>query len=886
MGSSVISERKILPHPPKVPPHSQEAEQAVLGSLMIDHRAWERVSDRIVGKDFYRHDHQLIFQAMADLAGRNQPFDLITVAETLKIHGGLDAIGGESYLYELAQNTPTSANIAAYADIVREKAILRQLISVGTEMAENAYQASEADSKELLDRAEQQVFQIAEQHTRESGPVDIGTLLARTTDRIDELYRSGSALTGLSTGFTDFDKMTAGLQKGDLIIVAGRPSMGKTSFAMNLAENVAIKSQLPVLIFSMEMPAESLTMRMLASLSRVELSKVLTGKLKEEDWPRITSTVGILADTQIYIDDTAALTPNDIRSRARRLARERGGLGLIVIDYLQLMRVPGNKENRTNEISEISRSLKILAKELTVPVIALSQLNRGLEQRTDKRPVMSDLRECVTGDTLVMLANGQRVPIQDLIGTEPTVFSVDDKGKVITALADKVWCVGTKPVFDVHLASGRKIQGTAKHRLLTDLDWKQISELKIGDRLATVHRIPEVSHSEIKEWSDLRLALLGQMIGDGSYLSHQPMRYTTCSEENSQIVFKAAQEEFGATVKRYSGRGNWHQLVISGNGNRWSPKGLNQWLRELGIYNQRSYQKNLPRQIFSFSNRKIAILLRHLWATDGCIYVDKSKKHGSTINYSTNSRTLADDIVALLLRFEIVARIQKVQKKQYRPNYIIVISGSDQQRIFLREIGAFGPRCSQAEALQQSLKLIVSNTNVDTLPQSYFDRVRLLMQEQGISHRRMANMRGTSYGGSSHFAFSPSRDLLRDYAHLLNDEILSVQCESDLFWDRVIAIEPIGEKQVYDLTVPQTANWLADGIISHNSGAIEQDADLIAFIYRDEVYDKESKDKGIAEILIRKQRNGPIGEFRVTFLGHLTRFENYIGMQEMAESFV
>lgn len=388
-----VESKVIAPRAPKVPPHSQEAEQAVLGALMIDHRAWDRVSDRLVDKDFYRHDHQVIFQAMRELAAQSQPFDVLTVAETLKMRQQLEAAGGEGYLFELAQNTPTAANVTAYADIVRERAILRQLISVGTDLVEKAYQVTGQDSKDLLDAAEQKVFQIAEQHSRDSGPVDIGTLLAKTTDRIDELYRSGSTLTGVSSGFTDLDHMTAGLQKGDLIIIAGRPSMGKTSFAMNIAENVAIKSQLPVLIFSMEMPAESLTMRMLSSLSRVDLSKVLTGKLSDQDWPRISTAVQLLAETRLYIDDTAGLTPADVRSRARRIAREHNGLGLVVVDYLQLMRVPGNKENRTNEISEISRSLKILAKELSVPVIALSQLNRGLEQRSDRRPVMSDLRE-------------------------------------------------------------------------------------------------------------------------------------------------------------------------------------------------------------------------------------------------------------------------------------------------------------------------------------------------------------------------------------------------------------------------------------------------------------------------------------------------------------
>ncbi len=868
---------------PKMLPHSLDAEQAVLGALMIDHRAWDKIADRLDKTDFYRPEHQILFQAMSDLAEKSQPFDVLTVAEILKQKQNLETVGGEAYLFELAQNTPTAANIVAYADIVHERAVLRQLISVGTEMVERAYLDSDQDSKELLALAEQKVFEIAERRQRESGPVIIGNLLASVTSKIDELHRSGNALTGVSTGFTDFDAMTSGLQKGDLVIIAGRPSMGKTSFAMNIVEHVALGAKKPVLVFSMEMPAESLTMRMLSSLSKVDFTKIRTGRLNDKDWKDIPSTIALLSESKIYIDDTAALTPSDIRSRARRLAREQHGLGLIVVDYLQLMRVPGHKENRTNEISEISRSLKILAKELNVPVIALSQLNRGLEQRNDRRPVMSDLRECVPGDTIVMLANGKRVSIQELVGLTPEVLSINQDGKIISTLSDKVWSVGKKPVITVYLASGRTIRGTAKHRLMTDTGWKMISDLHPGDRLAIAHRLPEINAHE-GEWSDLRLALLGQMIGDGSYLSHQPMRYTTCSEENSEIVARAAREEFGVIVKRHSGRERWHQLVISNNGNRWHPKGMNRWFRELGIYDQRSYQKQIPEAIFGFSNRKIAILLQHLWATDGCIYV--SEKHASIIHYSTNSRILADDIAALLLRFGIVARIRTVQKKQYRPTHMVIISGVDAQKIFLKEIGAFGPRCVQAAALTRALSGITGNTNVDTLPQCLFERVKQLMLEQGISHRRIANMRGTAYGGSAHFAFSPSRATLKDYAELLNDDVLRMHCDNDLFWDRVIAIEPAGEMEVFDLTVPETAAWLADGIVSHNSGAIEQDADVIVFIYRDEVYDENSKDKGIAEIIIRKQRNGPIGDFKVTFLNHLTRFENFAPLESIPRDFM
>ncbi len=377
----------------KVPPHSLEAEQSVLGGLMLDNQGWDKIADRIHEKDFYRSDHRIIFRTIANLAHRGSPFDVLTLTEALKSVSELSNAGGDLYLFELARNTPTAANIAAYADIVRERSIQRQLISVAADITETAFSTSGRSTAELLDEAEQKVFQIAEHTARGSGPMPIGDLLAKAVDRIDTLFHSDQAITGLSSGYKDLDELTSGLQPADLVIVAGRPSMGKTTFAMNIAEHAAIKNKKPVLVFSMEMPADSLAMRMMSSLGRVDQHRVRTGKLEDEDWPRITSAVSILSETPLFIDDAAALSPGEVRARARRLAREHGQLGLIVLDYLQLMQVSGFKENRTTEISEISRSLKALAKELNVPVIALSQLNRGLEQRTDKRPVMSDLRE-------------------------------------------------------------------------------------------------------------------------------------------------------------------------------------------------------------------------------------------------------------------------------------------------------------------------------------------------------------------------------------------------------------------------------------------------------------------------------------------------------------
>ena len=378
----------------RVPPHSIEAEQAVIGGLLLDNRAWEQIADKLVDDDFYRYDHRMMFAAIRELESRNEPFDAVTLSQCLDKNEQLDKVGGLSYIGRLAKDTPSASNIVAYANIVREKSVLRQLIAVGTDISSSGYQPEGRDSKELLDSAEKQVFQIAEQGARgNSGFQEMKSLLSKTVDKIDHLFNSQGGVTGVATGFDKFDEMTTGLQPADLVIVAGRPSMGKTTFAMNIAENAAIGEKLPVAVFSMEMPGDALAMRMISSLGRVDAHHIRTGNLTDEDWARITSAIHILSEANIFIDDTPAMSPNEVRARARRLKRQQGGLGLIVLDYLQLMQIHGGSENRATEISEISRSLKAMAKELNVPVIALSQLNRSLEQRPDKRPVMSDLRE-------------------------------------------------------------------------------------------------------------------------------------------------------------------------------------------------------------------------------------------------------------------------------------------------------------------------------------------------------------------------------------------------------------------------------------------------------------------------------------------------------------
>ena len=858
----------------RLPPHSLEAEQAVLGGLMLDASAWDGVADLIQSEDFYRRDHQLIFASIAELVQANSPCDAVTVSEVLGNKGIVDDVGGLAYLARLTRDTPSAANVRAYASIVRDYGLLRQLVHAGGEIAAAALDTQGRAPGELVEEAERLVFAIAERGTRtRAGFQNIRDVLPKTIDRIDMLHQNPGAFTGVATGYTELDRMTTGLQPGDLVIIAGRPSMGKTTLAVNIAENAAIDRKVPTAIFSMEMSAEQLSLRMISSLGRVSQSHLRTGALSPEDWPRITSATEVLSQAPIYIDETAGLTPTEIRARARRLKREKG-LGLIVVDYLQLMQVAGNKENRATEISEISRSLKALAKELACPVIALSQLNRSVEQRVEKKPVMSDLRECVTGDTLVCLTDGRRVPIRQLVGQMPRVWAMDDRQKLVAAQSDRVWAVGVKPVFRVSLASGRTLRATAEHRLYAGAGWRRVAELGPGERLALARRVPEAEAP--LPWPEHELVLLGQLVGDGSYLSHRPLRYTTASEDNSEAV-RACAEALGSTVSRHAGRGRWQQLVIAGNGNRRHPAGVGAWLRRLGIYGQRSHEKRLPAAAFQLPDAQIATLLRHLWATDGCIHLRKPGQRGSArVHFATCSEGLAGDVAALLLRLGIVARTRSSRTRGVRPVYSVDVVGAACQLRFLDRVGAFGPRLAAAEALRRQLQAITPNTDVDTLPIEAFGGVRSVMARKGVGTRRMAAMRGTSYGGAGHFGFAPSRDVFASDAESLQDPQLRQWSESDLVWDRIVAIEPAGEEEVFDLTVPGPANWLADGLVTHNSGAIEQDADLILMIYREEVYEPATTRKGIADIIITKQRNGPTGEIQLTFLGEFTRFENLV----------
>ena len=600
-----------LPHG-RVPPHNLDAEKSLLGGVLLDSQAFAEVVEIVRAEEFYRDAHRKVFEAMSALFGKGQPIDRITVKDELTALGAFDAVGGDEFIDLLDKIVPTAANLAYYAKIIHEKALARRLIEAASSIAQLGYE-QHGDVGEFADECERRIFAVTEQRNAVSF-VHVKPIIAATFKTIEALYERQEEITGIPTGFADLDRMTSGFQPGDLVILAARPSMGKTSLCLNLATHVGCRGQYQkkrcgVGIFSLEMPKEQLVMRMLASEARVDSQRIRTGKLIESDWAKLAQAAGVLADANIHIDDTPAVSVLELRAKCRRLyARYEESdqpIRLIIVDYLQLMRGNERIDSREQQISEISRSLKALAKELGIPVLALSQLNRSLEKRPDKRPLMSDLRECVTGDTLVCLANGRRSPILDLVGTTPRVLAMSPDGRIVEADSDQVWPVGRRTVSEVRLASGRKLRATSKHRVYTGGGWKQVGELQLSDRVA-----------------------------------------------------------------------------------------------------------------------------------------------------------LARAVVA-------------------------------------------------------------------------------------------------------------------DSARLLNRDALVRAATSHLFWDRVLTVEPAGEEEVFDLTVPGPASWLADGIVSHNSGAIEQDADTILFIFREEVYEKDKEDvKGVAELIIGKQRNGPIGTANLAFIHEHTRFEN------------
>ncbi|HEX5671934.1 MAG TPA: replicative DNA helicase [Acidimicrobiia bacterium] len=674
----------------RVPPHSREAEESVLGALLLSPHAANEVMDKLVPNDFYVPAHQSIFEAMVSLYNANQPIDAVTLSEELRRSGELEKVGGLAYLTHLVDVVPTASNVEYYAGIVEEHGLRRSLIKAGSSITELAFRTDD-EVVVVIDRAEQEVLGVAEKRAGD-GMLAIGPLFQEAIEHIEALEANGSEITGLSTGFRDLDKKLAGLQKANLVVIAARPSMGKSALTINIATFVAGTGKV-VAIFSLEMAKEEVVQRILSSVGKVESSKLRTGQLGNQ-WDRLVAAANRMYKTPIYVDDSSVVTVTDIRAKCRRLKRIKG-LDLVVVDYLQLMQ-GSSRENRQQEIAEISRGLKNLARELEVPIIAVSQLNRSVEQREDRRPRLSDLRECLTAETEILRSdNGQSITIGEIARQglkNVPVWSLDASMKTVPSVMTEAWSTGVRPVFKITTASGRRVRATANHPFLTIDGWQQVGELAPGDRIAVPRRIPQPTSAT--RMVPEEIVFLGHMIGDGSYLPRQPLR--------SEVL----------------------------------------------------------------SNR-------------------------------------------------------------------------------------------------------VTNTNIDTIPVEIIDRVRGLISEKGVSAVEVRR----DIGSWQLHCKAPSRERVRLSAGYLEDRSLALLARSDVLWDRIVSVEPDGEEEVFDASVPVDHNFIASLVFAHNSGALEQDADVVVFIYRHEYYHPDDIEKrGTAEVIIAKHRAGATGTVEMTFMPDFTRF--------------
>jgi replicative DNA helicase len=669
------------------------------------------------------------------------------------------------------------------------------------------------------------------------------------------------------------------IDNADKLYLAGRsmvPTHNSTA-SMDFARNAAIRANCASAIFSLEMSKIEIVMRLLSAEARVPLHVLRSGQLSDDDWTKLARRMGEISEAPIFVDDTPSMNLMEIRAKARRL-KQRHDLKLIVVDYLQLMTSPKRTESRQQEVADLSRGLKLLAKEVECPVIAVSQLNRGPEQRTDKRPQLSDLREsgCLSADTRVLRADtGAETTMGELFNTgarDVPVWALDERLKYVRRHLTHVFTTGDKPVFRLRLASGRQIRATANHPFLTYDGWTPLGELNVGDRVAAPRHV--CAPEQVTSWSDRQVVLLAHLLGDGSMLPRQSIRYASIDEANLEAVRDAA-THFGVTVARDEypqARCVTLRLVAPYRLTHGKRNPVTAWVDSLGLLGKRSHEKFVPQEVFSLPKNQIALFLRHLWATDGSVWMRPTGSQGAAarIYYASTSRRLVNDVANLLWRFGIQTRVKTVRKTGYRDGYQLDIYGAGDQEAFCRAVGVHGKRGETAELLVRRLRDIKANTNVDTIPRAVWERVRDVLAERGMTHRQFAAAMGTQFCGSTLWRHSPSRERIARVAEILDDNELEMLATNDVTWDEVVSIEPDGVEPVYDATVAGAHNFIANGIAVHNS--IEQDADVVILLHRDDYYDKESPRAGEADFIIAKHRNGPTDTVTVAAQLHLSRF--------------
>ena len=856
------------------PPQDPAAEQAVLGGMLLSKDAIADVLEKLRPGDFYKPANQLVYDAVLDLYGRGEPADAVTVAAELDRRGLLRRVGGAPYLHTLISTVPTAANAGYYAEIVAEKALLRRLVEAGTRVVQYGYAGADgADVSDIVDRAQAEIYDVTERRAAEDFVI-LEEILQPTMDEIDAIASMGGVSKGVPTGFVELDEVTNGLHPGQMVIVAARPGVGKSTLALDFMRSCSIKNQLPSVIFSLEMSKTEIVMRLLSAEAKIKLADMRSGRMSDDDWTRLARRMSEISEAPLYIDDSPNLTMMEIRAKARRLS-QKAGLRLVVIDYMQLMSSGKKYESRQQEVSDFSRSIKLMAKELDVPVVAISQLNRGPEQRTDKRPQVSDLREsgCLTANTRILRADtGAEVTFGELMrtGERPLVWSMDERKRMVARPMTNVFYSGHKEVFKVRLASGREVEATANHPFMTLDGWTPLGELTVGARVAAPRRVPEPVQTE--RMHDSEVVMLAHMIGDGSCVKRQPIRYASVDEANlTAVEISAAYFEVTPIRDDYpAARVTTLRLPAPYRLARGKRNPIAAWLDKLGLFGKRSHEKFVPAEVFALPNDQVALFLRHLWATDGSVRWDE--KRGARIYYASTSRQLVDDVMQLLLRLGVQSRIARTGKAGYRDCWFLYVEWADNQMSFLTRIGVHGSRGLKAEEARQELAKRLPRPGRDTLPVEVWERISCAVSSKGMTQGEFAAASNSVVPLPRHRKDVLGRGGLHRMAAVLDDRELHDLARNDVFWDRIVEIISIGDHDVYDGTVPGTNCFVAQGITLHNS--LEQDADMVILLHRPDAFERDDPRGGEADLILGKHRNGPTKTITVAHQLHLSRFAN------------
>ncbi len=869
----------------RLPPQSRDAERSVLGSMLRDNGVIGDIL-QIIGsaENFYADAHRKIFEAIKSLYDRGHPVDLVMLAEALREQKQIEDVGGYAYLAELWDAAPTAANAEYYSKIVRDKAIVRNLIHASTEILRDSYDQVRP-AEEMLESAERQILEIAQKGIT-GQTYTLEEVIRAAYDRIDQRVQRGpTSVSGLATGFVDLDTITAGLQNSELIIVAARPSVGKTAFALSLVRHVVVEETQPVLFISLEQSRIELAERLLCSQARVNSHHLRTGHLSGDDMQKLIEAGDVLRRAKLFIDDSPAQGMLRIAANARRL-KLREKIKLVVIDYLQLIEPESRRDSRQEQVSQISRRLKFLAKELEIPVVALAQVNRQSEDRQDHRPRLADLREsgCLTGETLVTMADtGVRVPMRELVGRSGfQVWALDEVSlRLKPAEVSRAFPTGRQPVFRLTTRLGRTIRATGNHRFRTLTGWERLDQLQEGNRIALPRRIPQPDTTA--SLSEAEAALLGRLVGDGCTLPRHTMQYTTREPELAAIVVDLARSVFGDRIQpRIRPEMTWYQvyLVSAARLTHGRRNPVAEWLDRLGVFGLRACEKFVPPALFEQPEDRIAVFLRHAWGTDGCIKTPCGKTRHPAIYYATSSERLARDVQALLLRLGINGVLTRSdQGSKGRMQFHVLVMGHDDILGFADRVQAVGTvRGAALAASREWVTCRRANTNRDVIPREVWRSLVVpAMQQNRITLRAIQKGMGMAFMGTGLYKQNVSRERMRRVTQAVGgDAHLAALADSDVYWDEVVSVVPDGEEEVFDLTVPGPANFVANDFFVHNS--IEQDADTVMMLHRPELHEP-GQHEGVVEVLIAKQRNGPTGDITLTYVKQFMRFENYaVGM--------